>query len=66
MNEYPKVLYRGPQFDDFQELGRQIGTKEVQAVVVKTQEEEAQKTKEGFGHLSKLMEKRPTLTLKKA
>ena len=64
MTEYPKVLYRGPQFDDFQELSRKITSKEVESVVVPNAEEEAKKVKEGFGHLSKLMEKRPTLTLK--
>ena len=64
MSEYPKVLYRGPQFDDFQELGRKITSKEVESVRVMNEEEEARKVKEGFGHLSKLMEKRPTLTLK--
>ena len=64
MSEYPKVLYRGPQFDDFQELGRKITSKEVESVRVMNEEEEARKVKEGFGNLSKLMEKRPTLTLK--
>ena len=65
MNEYPKVLYKGPQFDDFQELGRKIGTREVESVIVTCREDEALRVKEGYGHLSKLMEKKPTLTLKK-
>ena len=65
MSEYPKVLYRGPQFSDFQELGRKIGTREVESVLVQNQQEEDAKVKEGFGHLSKLMEKRTTLSLKK-
>lgn len=64
MTEYPKVLYKGPQFDDWQELGRKITSREVESVTVQNAEEEAAKVKEGFGHLSKLMEKRPTLTLK--
>lgn len=65
MSDYPKVLYKGPQFDDWQELGRKITSREVESVMVQNAEEEASKVKEGFGHLSKLMEKRPTLSLKK-
>lgn len=65
MSDYPKVLYKGPQFDDWQELSRKVSSREVQSVTVQNAEEEAEKVKEGFGHISKLMEKRPTLTLKK-
>ena len=64
MSDYPKVLYKGPQFDDWQELGRKITSREVESVTVTNAEEEAAKVREGFGHLSKLMEKRPTLSLK--
>jgi uncharacterized Zn finger protein len=66
MSDYPKVLYKSAQqYDDFQQLGNDIHARKVESVTVRSAAEEDAKVKEGFDHLSKLMGKRPTLSLKK-
>lgn len=52
---YPKVLYKGAQYTDYQQLSADIHAHKVAQVIIASEEEEADVRADGFGELGDLM-----------
>lgn len=63
MSDYPKVLYKGDHYEDWQAVCEALKMKFIQSVTVTSKEEEDERISEGYGHISFLM-KRPILKMK--
>lgn len=48
---YPKVLYRGEHYEDFQQMGRDVHSNKIEHRHVSSEAEEAQAMEDGFGPL---------------
>lgn len=56
---YPKVLYKGDHYEDFQEMSRDVHSNKLEHRYVASEEEEIQAMEEGFGPLGDLMRSEP-------
>lgn len=48
---YPKVLYKGDHYEDFQQMTRDVHTNKLEHRYVSTEEEEIQAMEDGFAPL---------------
>lgn len=53
--DYPKMLYKGGQYTDWQELGADIHSKHVPSIIVKSEDEEVAAREDGFVDAADLM-----------
>lgn len=64
---YPKMLYKGePIYSDSEKMKDDLMSKKILTFIVANEIQEQEKRAEGYVSLPDLMQKRPTLTLKKA
>ncbi len=64
---YPKMLYKGdPIYTDSAQMKEDLTSKKIRTFIVSDEIQEQEKRNEGYVSLPDLMQKRPTLSLKKA
>lgn len=52
---YPKMLYRGEHYEDFQQMGRDIHANVMEHRQVNSEDEEIQALEDGFGPLGQFI-----------